>query len=110
MNNLFASVLSIIFPHLFFKFGGTGAFEFFAGLNILALVLVFFCVPETQRLTLEQLDLIFDQDIGAHAAHRYMVLRWFWRTYFLRRNVGPCPEFYSYEPRADDEIELRVTK
>ncbi|THX73642.1 hypothetical protein D6D05_07312 [Aureobasidium pullulans] len=110
MNNLFASGLSIIFPRLFFTFGGIGAFEFFAGLNILALILVFFYVPETHQLTLEQLDAIFDQDIGAHVAYGNKVLQWFWSTYLLGKHEESCPQFYNGEPRSYVEPESRVLR
>jgi hypothetical protein len=33
-----------------------GAFGFYAGLNALAFVMIFFLVPETKQLTLEELD------------------------------------------------------
>jgi hypothetical protein len=36
----------------------TGAFGFYAGLNILALVMIFLWVPETKARTLEELDYV----------------------------------------------------
>lgn len=43
-----AGVLGITFPKLLGSFGPTGAFGFFAGLNIVALIMIFFWVPETK--------------------------------------------------------------
>lgn len=41
-TNLFwSSVLSISFPKILEKFGGTGAFGFYAGLNVLAFIMIF---------------------------------------------------------------------
>ncbi|KAF4554468.1 Hexose transporter-like protein [Elsinoe fawcettii] len=54
-----AAVLSISFPAILAAFGEVGAFGFYAGLNIVALVMIFFFVPETKQRTLEELDYIF---------------------------------------------------
>jgi len=43
-----AGVLGITFPKLLGSFGPTGAFAFFAGLNMVALVMIFLWVPETK--------------------------------------------------------------
>lgn len=43
-----AAVLGLTFPKILEAFTPTGAFGFFAGLNILALVMIFFWVPETK--------------------------------------------------------------
>jgi hypothetical protein len=43
-----AAVLSITFPRLLAAFSPTGAFGFYAGLNICALIMIFFFVPETK--------------------------------------------------------------
>ena len=54
-----ASVLSISFPAILAAFSPTGAFGFYAGLNVCAFVMIFFFVPETKQRTLEELDYIF---------------------------------------------------
>ena len=43
-----AAVLSLTFPKILAAFTATGAFAFFAGLNIVALVWIFLWVPETK--------------------------------------------------------------
>lgn len=43
-----ASILSLTFPKILNAFTPTGAFSFFAGLNIVALVWIFLWVPETK--------------------------------------------------------------
>jgi MFS family permease len=55
-----ASVLSISFPAILAKFTATGAFGFYAGLNVIAFFMIFLFVPETKQRTLEELDYIFD--------------------------------------------------
>jgi hypothetical protein len=41
-----------------------GTLGFFAGLNVVAFVLIFFFVEETKQLTLEELDQVFDNPKG----------------------------------------------
>lgn len=43
-----AGVLGLVFPKILESFGPTGAFAFFAGLNVLALFMIFLWVPETK--------------------------------------------------------------
>lgn len=48
VNNAVGSALTLTFPMLLHKLGPTGAFGFYAGLNVLAFVVIFFLVPETK--------------------------------------------------------------
>jgi len=52
-NNLFAAILSLTFFRISAVFGISGAFFFYAGLNVLAFIMIFFLVPETKQRTLE---------------------------------------------------------
>lgn len=54
-----SAVLSICFPAQLAVFTPTGAFGFFAGTNVLSLVLIFLFVRETKQLTLEEIDQVF---------------------------------------------------
>ncbi|KAJ6069051.1 hypothetical protein N7499_010938 [Penicillium canescens] len=86
VNNIVGSVLSLSFPSILAKMTATGAFGFYAGLNMLAFVLIFFIVPETMQRTLEELDYTFGVPIHRHA--RYQVgtwLPWFIQRYILFR-------------------------
>lgn len=47
INNAVGSALSLTFPSLLKALGPTGAFGFYAGLNMLAFVVIFFIIPET---------------------------------------------------------------
>lgn len=63
-----------------------GSLALFAGLNLLAFVLVFLFVEETKRRSLEDLDLVFavrKRDFVRHQVSRY--LPWFFRRYALGR-------------------------
>lgn len=57
-NFFWAGVLTVVFPRLLTGLGSTGALGLFAGLNIVALVMIFLWVPETAQRTLEELDYI----------------------------------------------------
>ena len=47
----FAAVLGITFPAMLAAMGATGAFCFYAGLNVLAFIGIFLWLPETKQLT-----------------------------------------------------------
>ncbi|KAI0095961.1 hypothetical protein F4814DRAFT_178411 [Daldinia grandis] len=54
-----ASVLSMTFPFILDRLHTVGAFGLYAGFNLVALVMIFFLVPETKQRTLEELDYVF---------------------------------------------------
>jgi MFS family permease len=76
-----SAVLSITFPTLLAQLGQPGAFGFYAGLNLVAFILIFFLVPETKQRTLEELDYVFAVPTGVHA--KYQVAQAL--PYFCRR-------------------------
>ncbi|KAG5774211.1 hypothetical protein H9Q72_000279 [Fusarium xylarioides] len=60
INLFFAGLLTILLPRINAVFEMAGTLGFFAGLNIVAFVLIFFFVEETKQLTLEELDTVFN--------------------------------------------------
>jgi Sugar (and other) transporter. len=48
-NAFWASVLALTFPRMLGAFGPQGSFAFYAGLNALALALIFLVLPETKK-------------------------------------------------------------
>lgn len=60
LNALGSAVLALTFPYLLQSFTTPGAFGFYAGLNVLAFVMIFLWVPETKRRSLEELDYVFE--------------------------------------------------
>jgi hypothetical protein len=50
----FASVLSLTFPRILHSFGAVGAFGFYAGLNIVAFVMIFLLLPGTSFLVIQE--------------------------------------------------------
>ena len=53
-----AAVLSLTWPRMKAAMTAPGAFGFYCGLNLLALVFIFLWVPETKQRTLEELDYV----------------------------------------------------
>ncbi|KAI1654043.1 hypothetical protein F4813DRAFT_393194 [Daldinia decipiens] len=54
-----AAVLSMTFPFILDRLHTVGAFGLYAGFNLVALIMIFFLVPETKQRTLEELDYVF---------------------------------------------------
>lgn len=77
------------------RLGNPGTLGLFAGLNLVAFVLVFLLVEETKRRSLEDLDLVFA--VPKRAFIRYQVfeyLPWFWRRYARGRRDEEKPSLY----------------
>ncbi|KAF6828555.1 hypothetical protein CPLU01_08424 [Colletotrichum plurivorum] len=94
VNLGFAGLLSMFYPRINSGLGEDGSLYLFAGLNILALVLVFLLLEETKRRSLEDLDLVFavsKRKFMHHQVFRY--LPWFFKRYFLRKEY-PQPSLY----------------
>ncbi|KAK0214353.1 hypothetical protein IW262DRAFT_1450103 [Armillaria fumosa] len=77
-----AAILAITFPRMLMVLTEVGTFGFYAGLNVLALIMIFFLVPETKQRTLEELDYVFAVPIRKHAAYQggtflpYWIKKW----------------------------------
>jgi hypothetical protein len=76
----------------------TGAFGFYAGLNVCAFCMIFLFVPETKQRTLEELDYIFAVPTRTFICHQlFSVLPWWFRRYILRRKAEVWPSLYTFE-------------
>ncbi|KAK2010015.1 hypothetical protein LZ32DRAFT_536788 [Colletotrichum eremochloae] len=101
-NNFWASVLSLTLPRMLIAMTATGVFSFYAGLNLVALALIFLFVPETKQKSLEELDYVFGVPNRKHASYQLgTVLPWWTKRYVLQRKGGPCPELYHEENAGD---------
>ncbi|KAL1975413.1 hypothetical protein VTN31DRAFT_3805 [Thermomyces dupontii] len=83
VNNAVGSALSLTFPPLLARLGPTGAFGFYAGLNVLAFFVIFFVVPETKQRTLEELDYVFGVPTTRHASYQVST----WLPWFIKKNI-----------------------
>ncbi|KAJ7586385.1 hypothetical protein C8J56DRAFT_828274 [Mycena floridula] len=98
INFFFAAVLSLTFPRILAAFGTVGAFCFYAGLNIVAFIMIFFLLPETMQRTLEELDYVFAVPTSRHIHYQATVYLPYWikRWVFMRKNATLQP-LYNFE-------------
>jgi hypothetical protein len=61
----------------------TGAFGFYAGLNLIAWGMIFCFVRETKQLTLEELDQVFSVPTKTYLDYETKV----WLPYFFKRHI-----------------------
>ncbi|KAK0867179.1 hypothetical protein LTS02_004346 [Friedmanniomyces endolithicus] len=120
-TNLFgAGVLALFVPQLTNVIGHSGLLGIFAGLNVVAFILVFFFVRETAgaavgggafgnmiSVSLEELNYIFGVPAAKHAMYQWdTVLPWAWRYYVLRDKA--CPDqpqkLYNWASAHDREV------
>ncbi|KAF8972920.1 hypothetical protein BDZ97DRAFT_1648848 [Flammula alnicola] len=101
-TNLFwAAVLSLTFPRLLGALSPVGAFGFYAGLNMVAFVMIFFLVPETKQRTLEELDFVFAVPTRKHIQYQAKTfLPYFIKRWILFRKDATLQPLYNF-----DEVE-----
>ena len=101
-----AAVLSITFPRMLNVMTPTGAFGFYAGLNVIALVMIFLWVPETKQRTLEELDYVFAVPTRKHMSYQVTkALPYFFRRYVFRDTSARLEPLYQFEGVASDDGE-----
>ncbi|KAF9467282.1 hypothetical protein BDZ94DRAFT_1248985 [Collybia nuda] len=96
-----AAVLSITFPRILSAFTSVGAFGFYAGLNVVAFVMIFFLLPETKQRTLEELDYVFAVPTTKHMSYQTKVfIPYFFKRWVLFRKDATLKPLYNF-----DEVE-----
>lgn len=87
-----------------------GLFGFFAGMNVIAFVLVYFLVEETRWVSLEDLEVIYGHPKADFVRYQLTEhLPWFIRKYvFFRRSAEKPPTYDEYIAR-DKGTELSTT-
>ncbi|KAH8816984.1 hypothetical protein F5884DRAFT_241499 [Xylogone sp. PMI_703] len=107
-----ASALSLTFPLMLNRFTPTGAFGFYAGMNVLVFILVFLFVPDTSRYTLEELDYIFAVPSRKFISYQVKkALPWAWKRYVLfERNakLEPLFRFNAGQEQISSKISMQV--
>ncbi|KAF1844090.1 MFS transporter [Cucurbitaria berberidis CBS 394.84] len=83
INNTFAGILSLTFPRMKSVMTATGAFGFYAGLNLIAWFMIFCFVRETKQLTLEELDQVFSVPTKTFIGYELKI----WLPYFIKRHI-----------------------
>ncbi|KAL1584387.1 hypothetical protein WHR41_06395 [Cladosporium halotolerans] len=93
-----AAVLSISFPAILAAFTPTGAFGFYAGLNVCAFVMIFLFVPETKQRTLEELDYIFAVPGKKFIAYQTRkAAPWWFKRWVLQRKDATLEPLYDMD-------------
>ncbi|KAL8760558.1 MAG: hypothetical protein Q9184_003269 [Pyrenodesmia sp. 2 TL-2023] len=111
INNTFAGILSLTFPRMQTVMTPTGAFGFYAGLNLTAWVMVFCFVRETKQLTLEELDQVFSLPTKKYISHELKVwLPYFIKRHILRKNVPKPPMIIEKEGTVEKMTETVPVK
>lgn len=86
-----AAVLGVTFPRMLTALTEVGAFGFYAGLNIIAFIMIFFLMPETMQRTLEELDYVFAVPTWKHASYQGgTYLPWFFKRCVYCLFLGVC--------------------
>lgn len=83
INNTFAGILSLTFPRMQTVMTPTGAFGFYAGLNLIAWFMIFCFVRETKQLTLEEIDQVFSVPTKQFLGYELKI----WLPYFIKRHI-----------------------
>ncbi|KAJ5827226.1 Major facilitator superfamily domain general substrate transporter [Penicillium robsamsonii] len=100
INNTFAGILGLTFPRMKNVMTQTGAFGFYAGLNLIAWAMIFCFVRETKQLTLEELDQVFAVPTKSFIHHELTVwLPWWFKRYILRKNIARPPPIIALGDR-----------
>ncbi|KAF7190881.1 putative polyol transporter 6 [Pseudocercospora fuligena] len=103
-NNFWAAVVALSLPRLLAGITPTGTFGFYAGLNVLAFVLIFLFLPETKQRSLEELDHVFNISTRRHAHFQLTEqLPWWFEKWFLRRHNAE-PHLYRFEETASGVV------
>jgi len=108
-----AAVLSITFPRMLRAMTPQGAFGFYAALNVIAFVMIFFWVPETKQRTLEELDYIFAVPTRTHMNYQLKEFLPYWiKRYVLRKKGVMLRPLYQFDGHlaVDDELEQEVRR
>ncbi|CAK7270212.1 hypothetical protein SEPCBS57363_003991 [Sporothrix epigloea] len=102
-NNFWGATLSLSLPRLLAIFKPAGTFGFYAGLNLVALLMIFVAVPETKMKSLEELDGVFSVPYRKYARYQFgTVLPWWTRRVFGGKKGEKCPELYHDDNDASD--------
>ncbi|KAF2420340.1 putative facilitated glucose transporter [Tothia fuscella] len=102
INNTFAGILSLTFPRMETVMTPTGAFGFYAGLNLIAWFMIFCFVRETKQLTLEEIDQVFSVPTKTYISYELStMLPYFIKRKILRRKVMRPPPIIARAEKAE---------
>lgn len=99
----FNGVLSLTWPPLERAFTTQGAFYYYATWNLIGWALVFWLLPETKGLTLEELDTVFSVSNKDHIAYQTKHIPYYIQKYFFRRKGLEREPLYPHEKLSLEE-------
>ncbi|EWC43710.1 hypothetical protein DRE_07462 [Drechslerella stenobrocha 248] len=105
----FAAVLAMTWPRMLAAMTPTGAFGFYAALNVIAFVLIFCFLPETKQRTLEELDYVFG--VPTHKFTKYQwtkALPWWFKRNILWKRDAELEPLYRPDDSVLSAAELRM--
>lgn len=99
-----ACVLTLFLPLMLSAMGTTGVFCFYAGTNIVALIMIFLWVPETKQRTLEELDYIFAVPTRTHMHYQLTKALPYWINRWVFQRKGAVLEpLYTFDNSPNDQ-------
>jgi len=106
----FAAVLSITLPLILGAFHVYGTFAFYAGLNVVAFIMIFHFVPETKQRTLEELDYVFAIPTRTFIRYQYSTVLpwWFNRWVLMKKSTPPLKPLLTMEEGITDQQKMRA--
>ncbi|KAL1742659.1 hypothetical protein HDZ31DRAFT_65768 [Schizophyllum fasciatum] len=99
----FNGVLSLTWPPLLRAFTSQGAFYYYAAWNLFGFVTVFFFLPETKGLTLEELDAVFSVSNREHASYQFRMIPYYVQRYFFGNKSIEKEPLYPHEKMSLEE-------
>jgi hypothetical protein len=95
-----AGILALTVPQLIHAVGQTALLGLFAGLDFIALILVWLFVPGTERhiATMEEMNYVFGISTRTHTDYQInKVAPWWINRYILRKDVKELPSLYRWD-------------
>lgn len=106
-----AAVLSITFPNMLKRLTPTGAFGFYAFLNLCAFVMIFLWVPETKQRTLEELDYVFAVPTRTHMKYQITkTIPYYFRRFILMDKRAKLEPLYHFEGATAADQERAIAR
>lgn len=112
INNTFAGILSLTFPRMQAVMTPTGAFGFYAGLNLIAWLMIFCFVRETKQLTLEEIDQVFSVPTKTFIGYEAKVHapNWIKRNIFFQRSLPKPPPIIEKSEAVSSDPTMTLEK
>ncbi|KIY63462.1 hypothetical protein CYLTODRAFT_382256 [Cylindrobasidium torrendii FP15055 ss-10] len=99
----FNGVLSLTWPPLQRAFTPQGAFYYYAAWNLFGWTMVYFFLPETKGLTLEELDAVFSVKNRTHMKYQFRQISYYMQKYVFGHKELQKEPLYLHEKLSMEE-------